>query len=293
MESNMGNENDMQQHRDILVFDNFDNFSRSVEGLGFDLDFPAIIELDIDFIQATDKYLLLNIKEYGVSEPNNILILTDEKSYVYSKGFPQLRAVQAFEDILAKPYGRGTILCFLTLNKVLDNHKTKLETMIKNIRSLELKFSIDEYRRLALEFDRLSDRLDEFHDLLIRLQERHYRQIQSQYISFDYNVLLAESTSLQRRCRRRLNTLKELRQDHEMKGTEDLNQKIMNLNNIVKKLTALTVIFMIPTMISSHFGMNFNWMPELTLNWVYPVVIAVQVILLMAGLLIFKKLKWL
>ena len=90
-----------------------------------------------------------------------------------------------------------------------------------------------------------------------------------------------------------MNTLKELRQDYEMKGTEDLNRKIVNLNDVVKKLTAFTVILMIPTLISSHFGMNFHWMPELNVRWVYPVIVAVQLVLVLGAWLVFRKMKWL
>ncbi len=282
-----------QQNGDIMVFDDIDGFSKAVEVLGFTLDLSPILELNTDFIEASDKYLVFNIKEYGADEPNNLLFLTEDKAYVFSKGHPQPQAAQAFEDVLVKPYGKSTILCFLTLNKVLDNHKLRLDAMIQKIRTLEGKFDLHEYRDMALEFDQLSDRLEEFHDLLIRLQERYYRHIETQYISFDYNVLLAESLSLQRRCRRRLNTLKELRQDYEMRATDDLNKKIVNLNDVVKRLTALTVIFMIPTVISSHFGMNFKWMPELSQSWVYPAVIIIQVVLVIAGIIIFRKMKWL
>ncbi len=283
----------IQQNGDIMVFNDIDSFSMAVKALGFTLDLSPILELNTDFIEATDQYLVFNIKEYGTVELNNLLFLTEDKAYVYSKSHPQPQSTQAFEDILAKPFGKSTALCFLILDKVLNNHKLRLETMVQNIRKLEDKFDLYEYRAMALEFDRLSDRLEEFHDLLIRLQERCYKQIETQYISFDYNVLLAESLSLQRRCRRRLNTLKELRQDYEMRATDDLNKKIVNLNDVVKKLTALTVIFMIPTVISSHFGMNFHWMPELSHSWVYPVVIVVQVVLVIAGIIIFRKMKWL
>ena len=36
-----------------------------------------------------------------------------------------------------------------------------------------------------------------------------------------------------------------------------------NLNVVVKRLTAFTVILMIPTLIAGIYGMNFLYMPEL------------------------------
>jgi magnesium transporter len=98
---------------------------------------------------------------------------------------------------------------------------------------------------------------------------------------------------LQARCRRRLTTIKDLRQDHEMKATEELNSKIVKLNDVLKKLTSITVILMLPTLIASHFGMNFVHMPELRIAWVYPAVIAAQVVIMAVFFFIFKKIEWL
>ena len=179
------------------------------------------------------------------------------------------------------------------INQILSNHKQQLETLNRGIRKLEENYNHDEYRALSLEFERFSDRLEEFHDLIIGLQERRYKQVETQYIVFDYRVLIAESLSLQGRARRRLSTLRDLRQDHEMKSTEELNRKIMNLNDVLKKLTSITVILMLPTLIASHFGMNFQFMPELHVRWVYPAVIFAQFVIMGVFFFIFRKIGWL
>jgi magnesium transporter len=46
-----------------------------------------------------------------------------------------------------------------------------------------------------------------------------------------------------------------------------------NLNQVVKRLTALTVIIMVPTLIAGIYGMNFFFMPELELAYGYPAVL--------------------
>jgi magnesium transporter len=42
------------------------------------------------------------------------------------------------------------------------------------------------------------------------------------------------------------------------------------LNAVMKRLTAFTVILMVPTLIAGIYGMNFRAMPELGLSWGYP-----------------------
>jgi magnesium transporter len=66
-----------------------------------------------------------------------------------------------------------------------------------------------------------------------------------------------------------------------------------NLNTVLKKLTALTIIIMIPTFIASVYGMNFKFMPEISLKYGY---VYVWILLISsAGLsyLYFKKMEWL
>jgi Mg2+ and Co2+ transporter CorA len=128
---------------------------------------------------------------------------------------------------------------------------------------------------------------------VLRLQERVYPQIETEYISFDYRVLVAEVNSLEGRYRRRLSMVRDLRQDFETQTTSELNTKIVKLNDVVKKLTAITVILMIPNLIASHFGMNFANMPELSVAWAYPAVIIFQFLFMGLGFWWFRRIGWL
>jgi Mg2+ and Co2+ transporter CorA len=276
------------------VFYDLVSFSKAIEtAAGVTFDLASLVQLNTDFAESSEQYLLLNIKEYGVEKPDNMLFLTEDKAYALSGNYPSVLAIKSFESILAKPFGNSTILCFLVLDKIIDNHKKQLEGFVEKIEKQEQDFDQVEYRKLNLEIERFSDRLEEFHDLLFELQERRYKQVQFHYISFDYRVLIAESLSLQGRCRRRIDSLKGVRQDHEIRATEELNRRILKLNDVVKRLTAITVIFMLPTLIASHFGMNFQYMPELHVWWAYPSVLVGQIVIMVAGIVVFRKVGWL
>jgi magnesium transporter len=56
-----------------------------------------------------------------------------------------------------------------------------------------------------------------------------------------------------------------------------------NLNAVMKRLTAFTVVLMVPTLIAGIYGMNFHVMPELSWPFGYPLALAVM-LLLMAGI---------
>jgi Mg2+ and Co2+ transporter CorA len=295
--NNPGNEKPVQSvniNKNFFIFSDLGVFEKAVEAEAqIVFNFESVIGLSSDFLEANDNYLVLNIKDNVQEEPNNLMFLTAEKAFLYTKNIPSMERAKIYHNILDQPYGLSTVLAFIVLIKVLNSYKKRLESLIVEIKELENKFSLSRYHDLSLEFERRHDRLEELYDLVIQLQERCYPQVNTEFISFDYRVLIAESNSLQGRYRRRLTLLREIRQDYETQTTSELNVRIVKLNDIVKKLTAITVILMIPNLIAGHFGMNFTNMPELRVAWAYYAVIAFQFVFMGVGYWYFRKIDWL
>lgn len=284
----------MNTNGSFLVLDELDALKKAVaETSGGNINLDSIIQLNTDFIEAGEDYLLANIKGFGVAEPNNILLLTNSEPLIFSKDPPSMQEVNVFDKVLLKPLGINTVIVFVMLNKMLKGYADQLEQLTQRLGKLETKFDHEEFRDVSHQFDRMADRLEEFHQLLLQLQERRCTKIEMQYVSFDYRIMVAESSTLQSMCRRRQNSIKDLRQDHENRTTDEMNQKIIRLNEVVKRLTAITVLLMIPTIISSHFGMNFVHMPELKLAWAYPASIMFMLLSVLFAFLMFRKYKWL
>lgn len=71
----------------------------------------------------------------------------------------------------------------------------------------------------------------------------------------------------------------------------------LKLNEVVKRLTAITLVLMIPTLIASIYGMNFDTsyplnMPELSWSFGYIYALSLMVISSIAGYLILKARGW-
>lgn len=65
-----------------------------------------------------------------------------------------------------------------------------------------------------------------------------------------------------------------------------------NLNVVMKQLTLISIILMIPTLVASIFGMNVpNHMENLA--WAMPAIISGSLILSITGVLVFRKRQWL
>jgi magnesium transporter len=65
-----------------------------------------------------------------------------------------------------------------------------------------------------------------------------------------------------------------------------------NLNVIVKRLTAFTVILMVPTLIAGIYGMNFRFMPELSWPIGYPLALGIMAAAMIGAYLFFKAHDW-
>ena len=64
-----------------------------------------------------------------------------------------------------------------------------------------------------------------------------------------------------------------------------------NLNVVMKQLTLISIILMIPTLIVSIFGMNVP-IPFESSAWALPVIILVSLILSALGVFLFRKRQW-
>ena len=65
-----------------------------------------------------------------------------------------------------------------------------------------------------------------------------------------------------------------------------------SLNAIMKRLTAFTVVLMVPTLIAGIYGMNFEFMPELDWAFGYPAALAVMLLTVVALVTYFTRKGW-
>jgi magnesium transporter len=66
-----------------------------------------------------------------------------------------------------------------------------------------------------------------------------------------------------------------------------------NLNAIMKRLTAFTVILMVPTLIAGIYGMNFELMPETQWTFGYPLALGLMVAAVIGVIAFFRAKDWL
>ena len=65
-----------------------------------------------------------------------------------------------------------------------------------------------------------------------------------------------------------------------------------SLNAIMKRLTAFTVILMVPTLIAGVYGMNFDHMPELSWPLGYPMALGIMALAVVVSVTFFRRRGW-
>jgi magnesium transporter len=278
---------------ELRIFSDLHEFSKSVEESGFRFDFQSLRELTSTFMDYSEQHIVLSIKDYDLDDPDKILFLSEQKAFLYSKKPPPKQLFDSFSKLQTRPYGSSTILFFTVVDGIELSYKRRLDAIIASMRELETHYTVRRYHDLTIELERLADRLEDLLDIIIRVKERSIKIIQTKYISFDYSVLTAEVNTLLDRCRNRFNMLREIARDHQLQAANDLNRRMEKLSEVVRKLTALTIILMVPTVLTSHFGMNFAFMPELRVWYAYPIVVVAQIVSVVTAIVVFRRIKWL
>jgi magnesium transporter len=64
------------------------------------------------------------------------------------------------------------------------------------------------------------------------------------------------------------------------------------LNATMRRLTAVTVVIMVPTLIAGIYGMNFDRMPELRWPLGYPFALALMALAATAAIVFFRRRGW-
>ncbi len=275
----------------IRTFFDFNEFRNAATELGLEMDLQALTNLDVLFFESYKNFLILNVRDYG-ENPNNLLILGQEDSLLYSQKQFTAKDYKLFRLSMREPFGESSVITFLTLRDVMNSYSIRFEQLHAELDMVERTLDVDKLDDLGKAFRKLQDRLEDFVDLLIKLRDRKVPQVNTKYVSYDYNVLASKAQHILDRSKNQISRIAGLRNEIEVKETRALNKRIEYLSEIVKRLTAITIILMIPTIVAGHFGMNvslfFANRPDAEL-----IIVIGTIVLMLATAWFLKRKDWL
>ena len=218
------------------------------------------------------------------------------KNYLVTVHSQPIQAVETAERLwrgwtdLAE---RGTgLLAYLLIDTIVDNYMPLLDTLSDRMDDLEDKIFVDFQPEALEEIFRIKKELlflrrsvtplrDVFNMLLRREQSIFSRETHIYFQDvFDHLIRVADTIDI----------LRDL-----LGATMDAYLSVSGnrMNMIMKRLTSISAILMSVTLISSIYGMNFTYMPELGARYGYVGALLSMVVVGVAIFFYFRKIKWL
>ncbi len=243
----------------IYTFTSFEEFDKRVKESGIKDDLRPLLSLDLNFFERYPNYVVLNLRDYS-DTPNNLLVLSGDNSFLYSGHEVQQDALRLFKYTVKKKHGESTALCLIVLKNALASYNTEFEKINSEIDRQEEVLSAQEIESLGKRLRKVGNKVEDLVDLLIKLEERDVHEVNTAYVSYDYDVLVAKSRHLLDRIKSHSGQIVGLRNEVEIRFSRELNSRIEVLSHQVKVLTAITILLMIPNIIAGHYGMNLKYL---------------------------------
>jgi len=235
------------------LFTDFGDFEKEVEELGLKVDLKELTSFDYNFIQIYDKFTLINLRDYS-KEQNKIILLSPKGAFIYGDIPITESQLKNFNSTLKKKQGESTVVTFLVLDFILLNYKAEFENIRRRIIQLEQSLEINKIEEEGNILRKLIDRLEDFGDIIIKIEERKIEEFNSNLIKYDYSILTTESKYWLDRCRSNMYRIASLRTKCDIKSNSELNSKITKLTVIITFLTIVTIVISIPGTIGAIFG---------------------------------------
>lgn len=187
---------------------------------------------------------------------------------------------------------RPDYLMYAIIDFITDHYFSVLDTCSDRIHQLE--GAINENPDLELKNNIYYIRQDiiELHRILLPTRETISAILRSD------NPLLTEKT--RRYYRDIMDTMMQVldindNQGEHLSSLHDLfvSEMTYRMTNVMKILTVVTSIFIPLTFITSIYGMNFKYMPELYWPWAYGAVWVIMIIVSIVLLFYFRRKRWL
>lgn len=213
------------------------------------------------------RIILIDDGDYAVKIVDNIYNKYERKNYDLGKFFYEMLSEIIFKDLIFLDSFDEKL--YKIENDIINNNFDKFNSKLSEVKR-HLMVYYRHYSQLLALCDSVNEMEEEFFDYETRLLLSLYSQRVER---------LKEETALLREYTLQI---------------QDMYQSQIGVkqNDIMKTLTIVTTIVLPLSLLAGWYGMNFEYMPELTLRYSYYVVIAVSVVIVTASLILFKVKKY-
>lgn len=248
-----------------------------------------------DYLFVVLKMLYLDHDENIVTEQISFIL---GKSYVLSFQESEGDVFDAVRERIRQGKGRARglqadYLLYILMDAIVDHYFTIIETLGDKIEDFEtdifsgnIKADVSQnIQDLKREILRVRRAIFPLREVINRIEKNESPLIQKKTITFyrdiyDHLIQVAENIDIYREMIWSL---------MDMYMTTISNK----MNEVMKVLTIMASIFIPLTFIAGIYGMNFEYIPELSYKYSYFILWGVMIVLFIGMLIYFKRKKWL
>lgn len=222
---------------------------------------------------------------------NNILVSFQEKRGDF---FTHIRErIKSNTGLVCKK--KNDFLLYLMLDAVMENFYITIEKYEDVIEQLQIEAKVNESQDVLVRIEKCSEDLNYLKRSIIPLKDSLFN-LKSMQDDEEFNgIEKANYTFFSRLHQKSLELLDQI--DYDINSLESASSFYFSaqshrMNEIMKTLTIVSVVFIPLTFIVGVYGMNFENIPELKTPNGYFITLAVMFVLVLGMLYYFKRKKW-
>lgn len=233
----------------------------------------------------------VHVEQISFVLKDNVLVSFQEKKSAF---FSHIRErIKTHSGIVCKK--QNDYLLYLMLDAVMENFYISIEYYEEGIERLLLQSKASDDPKVLIDIERNRENLNFLKRSIIPLRDALYN-LKSEQDDASFNIIKsANYTFFTRLHQKSVEILEQIEYDINTLDSASsfyFSSQSHRMNEIMKVLTVVSVIFMPLTFIVGVYGMNFEHMPELKLTYGYYVVVGVMVGIAVAMAWYFKHKKW-
>lgn len=250
-----------------------------------------VLFFSIKSILPDNDYDMVSVEQISFLLKDNLLVSFQEKK---SDFFTHIRErIKSHSGIVRKK--KNDYLLYLLLEAVMENFYITIEFYEDQIEDLMAEAKSSDNPDVLVRIERNREHLNFLKRSILPLRDALFN-LKSEHDEDDYDGIEKANYSFFARLHQKsLEILEQIEYDMNTLDSASsfyFSSQSHRMNEIMKILTVVSVIFMPLTFVVGVYGMNFKHMPELEYAYGYYTVIVIMVAIALGMVLYFKKKKW-
>jgi magnesium transporter len=250
-----------------------------------------VLFFSIKSILPGEDYEHVHVEQISFLLKDELLVSFQEKK---SDFFTHIRErIKTHSGIVRKK--KNDYLLYLLLEAVMENFFITIEYYEDRIEELMIEAKTSDKPTVLVQIEKNRENLNFLKRSILPLRDALFN-LKSIHEDDDYDgIEKANYTFFARLHQKSLELLDQIEYDMNTLDSASnfyFSSQSHRMNEIMKILTAVSVIFMPLTFVVGVYGMNFEFMPELKYEYGYYTVVAIMFLITIGMVMYFKRKKW-